>query len=90
MVMPKAQGKFFGRAFGEVALAVVGTKGVDKVLKGGNIVSNSGKAGKAIDGIKKLSDKTVKVVREVGNGRTRGQVSRTTKKSQLLFRRCLS
>lgn len=29
----ESRGKFFGRAFGEVALALVGTKGVDKAVK---------------------------------------------------------
>ncbi|MFK9092122.1 hypothetical protein [Bacillus salipaludis] len=66
----ESRGNWFGRAFGEVALAVVGTKGVDKAVKltkGVKVVEEAGgvRVGEKIVN-QKTSDSIRKVVNENG------------------------
>lgn len=56
----ESRSNWFGRAFGEVALAVVGTKGVDKAVKltkGVNVVEEAGGV-RVVDGIDAIMKKT--------------------------------
>jgi predicted ribonuclease toxin of YeeF-YezG toxin-antitoxin module len=55
-----SRSNWFGRAFGEVALAVVGTKGVDKAVKltkGVKVVEEAGEV-RIVDGIDAIIKKT--------------------------------